>query len=73
MNGQQVPGDHHQGKRAANDSLMRLYEAMDTPLVAVVKQIAPSLVFVSLVIAPVQTRVDREPPLFTGRSPPTCT
>jgi hypothetical protein len=72
MNGQNVPGHHREGKRPASDSLMRLYEAMDAPLVATIKQISLSLVFVSLVIAPVLTGVDRKPPLFTGRSPPAC-
>jgi hypothetical protein len=73
MNGQHLPSHHHEGKRTASDSLIRLYEAMDTPLVAVVKQISLSLVFVSLVIAPVLTGVDRKLPLFMGRSPPACT
>ena len=72
MNRQHVPGHQHQGKRTASDTLIRLYEAMDTPLVAAVKQISLFLVFVSLVIAPVLTGVDRKPPLLTGRSPPVC-
>jgi hypothetical protein len=73
MNRKHFPGHQHEGKRTASDSLIRLYEAMDTPLVASIKQISLSLIFLSLVIAPVLTGVDRKPPLFTGRSPPACT
>jgi hypothetical protein len=73
MNTEHRPDHQHEGKRAASDTLMRLYEAMDAPLIATVKQILLSLIFLSLVIAPVLTGVDRKSPQLTGRSPPTLT
>ncbi|MBV9532331.1 MAG: hypothetical protein JO283_15035 [Bradyrhizobium sp.] len=54
----------------SSDSLMRLYEAMDTPVVSKAPQIALVLFCVALFIAPVRALNSRSVPLPSGRSPP---
>lgn len=72
MDAQQASGHHPQqpGKKGPIDSLLRLYEAMDTPVVCAVREISFTLFFISLVIAPVLRVVNRSAPLKSGRSPP---
>ena len=60
----------HPGKNTQNDSLMRLYETMDTPLVCPVSDMALVLFFISIVFAPAIRLIERITPLHTGRSPP---
>ncbi len=64
---------HHQGdsgKKAPNESLIRLYEAMDTSVVCEVQSISLVLLFVAMVIAPLLKAVDAKTPRSAGRSPP---
>jgi hypothetical protein len=67
---QQKPGNA--GQKSQNDDLIRLYQTIDTPLVAAVKQISLTLFFVVLVVALVARRIDRHPPFESGRSPPSA-
>jgi hypothetical protein len=55
----------------AND-LMRLYQTLDTPVIAEAKQTTPTLVFVMLVSTLLVQLIDRSTPLQSGRSPPLC-
>jgi hypothetical protein len=55
----------------AND-LMRLYQTLDTPVIAEAKQTTPTLVFVMLVSTLLVQLIDRSAPLQSGRSPPLC-
>ncbi len=72
MDAQQTRAHHqqHSGKKGPIDSLLRLYEAMDTPVICAVREISVTLFFVSLVIAPVLRLINRSTPLKSGRSPP---
>ena len=63
-------GPHHSNKQSKTDDLIRLYEAMDTPLVCPVPEIGLILLFVSLVFAPLVTLLERIAPSEGGRSPP---
>lgn len=58
------------GKGCSKDGLLRLYEALDSPMVLPATQISFVLLFISLVIAPVVTVVSRSLPFASGRSPP---
>ena len=60
----------HPGKKTQNDSLMRLYETMDTPLVCPVCELAVVLLFISVVFSPVIRLIERIAPFQAGRSPP---
>ena len=46
--------NHHSSKQSQNDDLMRLYEAMDSPLVCRVSEVALTFFFISLVFTPVE-------------------
>ncbi|MBV8864964.1 MAG: DUF2304 domain-containing protein [Acidobacteriaceae bacterium] len=71
MDVQETRGQHQTpGKKGPIDGLLRLYEAMDTPVVCAVREISFTLFFVSIVITPVLRFVDRIAPLKSGRSPP---
>jgi hypothetical protein len=63
--------DHrHPTKKHSNSDLIRLYEAMDTPVISPVVTLACTLFFVSLVILPVSALIDRNERFESGRSPP---
>ncbi|MBV8553830.1 MAG: hypothetical protein JOY54_21220 [Acidobacteriaceae bacterium] len=66
----QAPAKQSQKSNSQNQDLMRLYETIDTPLVCRIQEISLLLCFISLVIAPVVTRIDRSAPSESGRSPP---
>ena len=69
----QCQSDHHDNntsKNGPNDTLIRLYETMDTPVVCTVKQISFVLVFVSMVLVVCRNAVNRAAPLASGRAPP---
>ncbi len=62
---------HENGsKNKANDDLLRLYETLDSPLICGPCRIAFTLIFVSLLAAPVLRLIRRSIPLEAGRSPP---
>jgi len=61
---------HHTGKQTKTDDLVRLYEAMDTPLVCPVSEVALIFFFVSLVFAPLARLIEHIAPFEAGRSPP---
>jgi hypothetical protein len=60
----------HAGKHNRIDNLMRLYEAMDNPLVAEARKIVLVFFFVFLICTPVIGTINRSVPLQAGRSPP---
>ena len=63
--------DHsHPGKQSRNQSLMRLYETMDNPLVCRSPELAVTVFFIFLIFTPVLRVVYRIAPLQAGRSPP---
>jgi hypothetical protein len=62
----QSSSSHH----TPNDDLIRLYQTMDTPLVAAVVRVLISLFFVLLVVTARMHRIDRSAPFESGRSPP---
>ena len=57
-------------KQSKTDDLIRLYEAMDTPLACPVSQVVLIFFFVSLVLAPLVRLIERIAPFEAGRSPP---
>ena len=63
-------GQQNPVKPGSDTNLMRLYEAMDTPVVSQVQQIAFVLFFVFLVAVRVFAVTSRSTPLQSGRSPP---
>lgn len=65
----QHSGDHA-GKHTRIDNLIRLYEAMDSPLLFEARQIAVTIFFVSLVFTPAVSAANRMVPRRDGRSPP---
>jgi hypothetical protein len=65
---QHEPG--HSGKHSRMDNLMRLYEAMDNPVVSETRTIVLVFFFISLVFAPAPQAVSRMVPHRAGRSPP---
>jgi hypothetical protein len=56
--------------RTPNDDLIRLYQTMDTPLVAAVLSVFCTLFFVLLIGTSAARRIDRGAPFESGRSPP---
>ena len=60
----------HPGKHSRMDNLMRLYEAMDNPLLCEARKIILVVFFVSLVFTPAIRVVSRMVPHRAGRSPP---
>ncbi len=71
MDLQQTQGNRHEpAKKSSSDALIRLYEAMDTPVACTATEVSFTLFFVSLVLAPVSVLVDRSTPFRIGRSPP---
>lgn len=60
----------HAGKHSRIDNLMRLYEAMDNPLLSEARKIVLIFFFVSLVFTPALEPVTRMVPQHAGRSPP---
>ncbi len=63
-------GHTHSQTRSKNESLIRLYETMDAPLLVDVCRLTMVLVFLSVVFAPALRMVERIAPLQAGRSPP---
>ena len=57
-------------KHKASDDLLRLYETLDSPLLCGCCRVALTLIFLSLLAAPVQRMIRRSIPLEAGRSPP---
>jgi hypothetical protein len=67
-----TPQTHESGcKHKASDDLLRLYETLDSPLLCGSCRVALTLIFFSLLAAPVQSLIGRSIPLEAGRSPPT--
>jgi len=60
----------HSGTQSRSQSLLRLYETMDNPLVGRSPEIAITVFFVFLVFTPAPRPTYRIPPLQAGRSPP---
>lgn len=60
----------HAGKHNRMDNLMRLYEAMDNPLVSEARTIVLTFFFISLIFVPVLRAVSQLAPHQAGRSPP---
>jgi hypothetical protein len=71
MDVQQTRGSHQPPhNKGPIDSLLRLYEAMDTPVICAAREISLTLIFISVVIIPVLRPLSRNTPLKSGRSPP---
>jgi len=65
------PGHGHTNStRTKNESLIRLYETMDTPLLSDVCRLTLTLVFIWVVLVPALKIVERIAPFRAGRSPP---
>lgn len=62
--------DQHHPRKQSTDDLMRLYEAMDSPLVCRIAEIVLIFFFVSVVFTPTASLIDRSTPFRAGRSPP---
>lgn len=60
----------HPGKKSANDSLMRLYQAMDTPLVCSTFAVLLTFLFAWFIVVPSLLSIERAVPFRAGRSPP---
>jgi hypothetical protein len=60
----------HSQKRSPSDDLMRLYEAMDTPLLCGTCQVVLTFSFISLVVPIVASQIERIASFEAGRSPP---
>jgi hypothetical protein len=54
----------------SHDNLMRLYEAMDSPVAAQLHEFAICLFTFAFVVLPVLSALDRTAPRVVGRSPP---
>ena len=65
-------GSHQGDKKSSTETLIRLYEAMDTPVLGTASELVFTLFFLALVIAPLLLTVTREVTLRNGRSPPTA-
>ena len=63
-------GHTHSQTRNKNESLIRLYETMDSPLIYDVCRLTIVLFFFSIVFAPAFRVEERITPLRAGRSPP---
>jgi len=61
---------HHPARKSSSDDLIRLYETMDTPLVAQIPVLILTLFFLSFVTAPTIRLVGHLAPAEGGRSPP---
>lgn len=62
---------HGQHKQQRNtDNLIRLYEAMDTPVIQPVASLSVERYFAPLTVLLFPTTLDRETPRQAGRSPP---
>jgi hypothetical protein len=59
-------------RNSSTNDLMRLYQTLDTPVIADTKQATLTLVFVMLVSTLLVRLIDRSTPLQSGRSPPVC-
>jgi len=70
LNTQQKSQPHESGKKVPNSSLVRLYETLETSVVATVGTTNVVLIFLALVVAPIVRLVSRARPLTGGRSPP---
>lgn len=64
--------DTSTGSQAQLNDLMRLYEAMDSPLMCRVAEIAFVLAFLALVFSAATRPTYRSAPGCSGRSPPLC-
>lgn len=62
----------HPGKKSTNDSLMRLYQAMDTPLVCSTFGVYLTFLFAWFVVIPSLVSIERAVPFRAGRSPPSA-
>lgn len=60
----------HGSKHNSSDDLLRLYEAMDSPLLGESCRIVLTLIFVSFLAVPDYNLARRSVTLITGRSPP---
>jgi len=58
------------GKHTRMDNLIRLYEAMDNPLLSEAREIVLVFFFVSLIFTPAIRAANRMAPRLAGRSPP---
>jgi hypothetical protein len=68
---QQAPDHRGQsGKKCPNESLLRLYEALDTPIISPTAQISFVLLFIAVVLVPLLRMVSRTLTYTSGRSPP---
>ena len=61
---------NHSGKKSPNDNLIRLYEALDSPLVSTACGFVMVFFAVWLVFLPAVKRAYRVAPACAGRSPP---
>lgn len=57
-------------KKSTNDGLIRLYEAMDTPVMGTVRNVTFTPLFVAFTVAPVRIVPGRTVSCQGGRSPP---
>jgi hypothetical protein len=64
------PGSHENGQDKAPDTLIRLYEIMDAPVIGTVQSVNFSFTFVALVVTPALQAVSRYITFRGGRSPP---
>jgi hypothetical protein len=62
--------DRRPAQKSSSDSLIRLFESMDMPLMAVVAKLLFTLLFVCFLKTLLQNGIDRENPSASGRSPP---
>ena len=62
--------EHVTQQRGANDHLVRLYMAMETPVVAAAPQLRFTLCFLLLIVPVLATSITRSAPIRIGRSPP---
>jgi hypothetical protein len=62
--------DHSSGKKTPNDNLIRLYEALDSPLLSPTCAFVLTFFAVWLVFLPVAKCAHRIAPTCAGRSPP---
>jgi hypothetical protein len=66
---QQAP-HHHSNKQTPSDDLMRLYGAMDNPLVCPISAFTLIFFFTSIVATPAVLLINEIAPPHAGRSPP---
>lgn len=63
-------GQNHSGKKTPNDNLIRLYEALDSPIVSPACAFVMTFFAIGLVFLPTVKRAYRVAPACAGRSPP---